>query len=315
MKDYFRKPYRFAVVYGLFLLLAIAYALLETFVIPSEVTSSQAIAGENTVLFDDSSEINASETDASSESAADSEAVYTATSYRDGNISIDISQEYEYDTQVYIVDIVLSDISQLQTALAEGTYGRNIKETTSEMAESNSAILAINGDYYGFRSAGYVLRNGVLYRDASSDEEDLAIMSDGSFKIVEESETSASALLDDGALQVLSFGPALVSESEILVSEGTEVDQAKTSNPRTAIGMITPLHYVIIVSDGRTDESAGLTLYQLAHIFQQEGCSVAYNLDGGGSSTLWFNGDVINNPTDGQTSSEREVSDIVYIGY
>ena len=93
-----------------------------------------------------------------------------------------------------------------------------------------------------------------------------------------------------------------------------------SSNPRTAIGIVEEedgsLHYIIVVSDGRTDESEGLTLYQLAEVMQQYGATTAYNLDGGGSSTLYFNGQVINNPTtNGNTISERAVSDIVYIGY
>jgi exopolysaccharide biosynthesis protein len=79
--------------------------------------------------------------------------------------------------------------------------------------------------------------------------------------------------------------------------------------------MISPLHYIIIVSDGRTDESAGLSLLNLASIFKEKGCTVAYNLDGGGSSTMYFNGKVVNVPTDGRGVEEREVSDIVYFGY
>ena len=88
-----------------------------------------------------------------------------------------------------------------------------------------------------------------------------------------------------------------------------------TSNPRTAIGQISPLHYIIIVSDGRTDESEGFSLLQLAEEMQNRGAVTAYNLDGGGSSTLYFNGEIINNPTSGNSTGEREVSDIVYIGY
>ena len=87
-----------------------------------------------------------------------------------------------------------------------------------------------------------------------------------------------------------------------------------TSNPRTAIGMIEKGHYVMVVSDGRTSESAGLTLYQLAGVMKDLGCTEAYNLDGGGSTTMVFNGNVINKPTtNGNTISERAVSDIVYI--
>ena len=102
----------------------------------------------------------------------------------------------------------------------------------------------------------------------------------------------------------------------MVVSEDDEVGKAKTSNPRTAIGIIDDLHYVFVVSDGRTDESAGLSLSQLAEFMNELGVLTAYNLDGGGSSTMYFNGEVINNPTtSGRSIKERSVSDIVYIGY
>ncbi len=92
------------------------------------------------------------------------------------------------------------------------------------------------------------------------------------------------------------------------------MSQSKTSNPRTAIGVIDELHYIFLVSDGRTTQNAGLSLLELAQVMQDYGCTVAYNLDGGGSSTMVFNGQVINNPTDGRSFGERNVSDIIYIG-
>ena len=121
--------------------------------------------------------------------------------------------------------------------------------------------------------------------------------------------------MQNGAIQILSFGPGLIKNGEISVSKSTEVAQSKSSNPRTAIGIIDSLHYVFVVSDGRTSESQGLSLYELATIMKNLGCNVAYNLDGGGSSTMYFNGKVINNPTDGRSNKERSVSDILYIGY
>ncbi len=307
----YKKRYLFGAVYGITLAFAAGYVLLDTFVIPDTITQNvtynESIYGENlnTADSDSSQQVTASTTDAT----------ITANSYSDNNISISITQETAYDTQVYIVDVQISNIAYLKTAFANNTFGRNIKEATSDIAESSNAILAINGDYYGFRNKGYVIRNGVLYRDTSNNSTDLAIMTDGSFRVIDEDEVSASKLIEDGALQVLSFGPALLEEGEVVVGKNEEVSKAKTSNPRTAIGIISPLHYVFVVSDGRTDESAGLTLYQLADVFEEMGCETAYNLDGGGSSTLWFNGEVINNPTDGRSISEREVSDIVYIGY
>jgi hypothetical protein len=71
------------------------------------------------------------------------------------------------------------------------------------------------------------------------------------------------------------------------VKTDDEVDRAQVTNPRTALGVISPLHYLFIVSDGRTDESTGLSLLQLAELMKELGCRTAYNLDGGGSSTIW----------------------------
>ena len=98
--------------------------------------------------------------------------------------------------------------------------------------------------------------------------------------------------------------------------EDEEVERAQITNPRTAIGMVEPLHYIMVVSDGRTEESVGLSLYELGELMQRLGCDCAYNLDGGGSSTMWFNGEVLNKPTTyGDVIAERPISDIIYIGY
>lgn len=298
-------PKRFGFIYGVILVLFTSYVLLDTFVIPKRITAaaSQEAASENTGTGT-----------SASESAA---ATVTGTSYDDGNISISYTTERIHDTDCYIVDVQVSDVSYLKTAFAGNTYGRNIKETTSDMASEHNAILAINGDYYGFRDYGYVIRNGTLYRDSGGNDEDLVVDSDGTMRIIREDETSASDLAADGALQVFSFGPALINDGQITVGTNEEVDQAMTSNPRTAIGMVSPLHYIIVVSDGRSQQNKGLTLYELAQVFEEQGASVAYNLDGGGSSTLYFNGNVINNPTGsgaGSRSGERRVSDIIYFG-
>ena len=100
------------------------------------------------------------------------------------------------------------------------------------------------------------------------------------------------------------------------MEEDEEVGKAMASNPRTAIAVVDELHYLFIVSDGRTDESEGLSLRQLAEFAASLGAETVYNLDGGGSSAMVFNGALINNPTtSGNSIKERKVSDIVYIGY
>ena len=237
------------------------------------------------------------------------------TTYKTDDTSITLSTYREYDTNIYVAEVELSKNTQIETAFAQNSYGKNVTATTSSMAESSAAILAINGDYYGARDNGYVIRDGVIYRSsAKADQEDLVIYKDGSMKIINESEVSAQELVDEGAVTVLSFGPALVENGKVSVSQNDEVGKAMASNPRTAIAITEDNHYLFIVSDGRTDESEGLSLYELATFAASLGAKTVYNLDGGGSSTMYFNGKVVNNPTtNGWDISERGVSDIVYI--
>ena len=243
--------------------------------------------------------------------------ISTDTEYHDDQIDIVLTTMRVENTTVYVADVQLADISLLKTALAGNTYARNLTETTSVQAANAGAILAINGDYYGAQERGYVLRNGVLYRaSAQSGTDALVIGADGNFRIITEGETSADTLVREGAWQVLTFGPALVKDGQVTVSSSDEVGRAMTSNPRTAIGQISEGHYLLVVSDGRTKESTGLSLRQLAELIQSLGAQIAYNLDGGGSSTMVFQGRVVNNPTtNGRSIRERSVSDIVYIGY
>ena len=299
-----KKPYLYASVLGLLLTSSFTYSMLKTFVL-AETISTVSNTGST------------SNTAAASQAAKNAQV--TDTSYSDGNISVTLTEKTVNEPQVYVADITLSSSDYLKTALAQNSYGTNVTAKTSVTAAENNAILAVNGDYYGANSSGYVIRNGVVYRDSVREDAsngDLAIYKDGSFKIIYEDQVSADQLVQDGVVNLLAFGPSLVENGEISVDTNTEVGQAMSSNPRTAIGIIDENHYIIIVSDGLTSESKGLSLYQMAEVMKSYGVKTAYNLDGGGSSTLYFNGQVINKPTTGGSKiSERAVSDIVYIGY
>ena len=326
-------------LYGVLLFSFSTYAMLDTFVIPhpmqsveinaiAETTSTSGIKesveaaiqsklGNNTdtAIETDSITTASENTDTAVETATSIEGGTVIGQYSDSKTSITLKQYREYDSNIYVADVTVSDASDLKTALANNTYGRNITDTTSDMAANNNAVLAINGDYYGARQSGYVIRNGKIYRDTSGNRDALVIQKNGEFKFVSESETSASDLLQEGALQVFSFGPVLLNNGEVSVDENDEVGMAMASNPRTAIGYLGNNHYVFVVSDGRTSESAGLSLYELASFMKDLGVKDAYNLDGGGSSTMVFKGEIINNPTtSGRSGEERAVSDIVYIG-
>lgn len=253
---------------------------------------------------------------AQSAEGVDASAEYSGdTTYKDDNVTITLTEYDQNDTRIYVADVVVSSTQYIKAAFANDTYGKNVTESTSAMAAAHNAILAINGDYYGAQERGFVIRNGIVYRNTSAGKDVMCIYADGTMGIVSDRETTAEQLVENGVWQAFSFGPALIENGTVSVSQFDEVGMGMISNPRTAVGMIDTNHYVFVVSDGRTDESEGLSLYQLAQFMQSLGVKTAYNLDGGGSSTMYFNGQIVNNPTStGGSIKERGVSDIVYIG-
>ena len=277
-----------------------AWTLLDAFVIPRDIIHTSETQGSYYSDADLSSDgepvMQAGQTEGKETLT---EPVITDNSYEDGNISIRISTMRRLDTDIYIADITVDDPDCLRTALAGNAFARNLTDTTSSIAREHNAILAI-------------------YRELAAydqNQEDLVILEDGTLQILAEVDYTAQEMQEMGARDIFSFGPGLIIDGKISVREGEEVDRAQVTNPRTAIGVLSPLHYIFVVSDGRTDESVGLSLLELAQLMQDLGCTLAYNLDGGGSSTMWFNGKVLNRPTTfGDKISERSVSDIVYIG-
>lgn len=310
---FFTGKYVYAICSGILICGFFTYTLLDAFVIKKVyIIDSAPDAGhsDNTVYSEAKEQVTAEKNQP--------KAIITDNSYIDNNISISIETVIEDDVSYYVADIKLSDVKYLKAAFAQGMYGKNITEKTSDTAKNNNAIFAINGDYYGFRDDGLIIRNARLYREnlkKAPYDETLAIYDDGRMEIISESQTDVDALLRDDIYHTFSFGP-------VLVLDGKAVDRATlkkkssvpiSKNPRTAIGQIEPLHYIAVVVDGRSKTSSGMTLSELAEVFVERGCSIAYNLDGGGSSTMYFNGNVINNPTDGRKACERKISDIIYL--
>ena len=264
--------------------------------------------------------------------------------YSDPDIYIDISTgRFEDYTDYYAADIRIRSLSYLKAGLAHDTAGENYTEKTSEICNRHKGIIAINGDTYGSQKNGYVIRNGQIIRReknlSRSKPEDLAIYANGSFEIFSERDYTIEEIAAKGAWQVFSFGPGLISEGKKIVQKGEEVSNkaaGQNMNQRCAIGMISPLHYVFMVSDGRIKSSPGLSLYQVGKVMESLHCYCAYNLDGGGSATMYLDdgtgnanglGALVNYCTqqlvggnnkntlpEAPPIGEREVSDIVYIG-
>ena len=183
------------------------------------------------------------------------------------------------------------------------------------IAQNNQAVLAINCDFCGSHENGIIIRNGVLCRAKTTKKLDMLIIdSNGDFSLHydrngEDPKAFAQELLNRGVWQTIEFGPALVENGAALpLDNKTHVVSTRSSQlePRTGIGQVGPLHYVIIVAEGRRDGySEGLSLQNFQQLFLDYGAQTAINLDGGGSTKIWFYNQVINRPT----SPTRQVSD------
>lgn len=264
---------------------------------------------------------NSSSTSAATATATATEVSVGATTYTSSATSISIetvSTGSGSDTLTYYVaDIVVSDATALRSAFADNRYGTNITAQPSEIAQSVDAVFAVNGDYYGFREDGILIRNGVIYRDDGV-RDGIAFYTDGRAEVYDETTTDAQTLLDAGVWSTCSFGPSLVDGGAVISGiDQVEVDtnfgnhSIQGEQPRTAIGWVDEAHYVVVVVDGRDKGySRGATLPELAEIMVSLGCQCAYNLDGGGSSAMYFNGEILNQPSNG---GERATSDILYI--
>lgn len=238
----------------------------------------------------------------------DGEPYWQGDTYTGRNLSVTFTSGQMNTSVYYVQDIYVRDIRCLATAFGQDSYGKGYTEDALELAARKNAVGAINGDFYYMGSLSVIIRNGELYRDTVDPFESvLALFEDGTMEIYENGQFTVEELLERGVWQTWSFGPSLLDENGRAVTEYTRKNPE--ANPRTAIGMVEPGHYMFIVVDGRQDGySEGMTYVELAQLCEQLGLTMAYNLDGGGSTRMIFGGAQVSIP-----SEERELSDIVYV--
>ena len=226
-------------------------------------------------------------------------------SYQTNDVRIAVTTARQYDAAYYIADVWVRTIDSFHTAFAGGAYGLGIHDDPAKVAAQNGAVLAVSGDYYGARDKGIVIRNGELYRDVMGDDMCL-LRTDGTLSVYQRGSFSALTDMGSTAWQAWAFGPTLVENG---MASDTSHSSIRKKNPRCAIGYYEPGHYCFIVVDGRQKGySEGMTLDELASVFVQLGCQTAYNLDGGATATMVYNGGVVNHPAGGG----RESSDVIY---
>lgn len=232
-------------------------------------------------------------------------------SYQDDKRSIAINKVQEGNATYFVADVQITNVADFRTQLGSGLA------TVSTLATQANAVLAVNGDDYATHKYGVIIRNGELLRAHDTTRNLLAVDANGDMHVKtdrkgEDYKALGKQLIASGVWQTFEFGPELVNNGQAATfSKDFDVISTNPSRlePRTAIGQLGALHYLIIVVDGRQDGySVGMTLPDLQQLFIRYGATTAMNLDGGGSAEMWFQGAILNKPAGGE---ERYVSDIV----
>lgn len=219
----------------------------------------------------------------------------------------------------------------LRTVQNDSEKMGKVRVDATETAKKHNVVFAMNTDYYTYRVAvnnnrhtGIVIRDGrILYDDPYTEKQVtnsmfpnldmLAFMPDGSLKVYHSWEKTAQEFIDEGVQTVYSFGPYLLLDGK--VSERAYANN-ENKNPRCAIGMVEPGHYVAIMCEGRLKRSAGVTISYLAKMMRAKGCQVAFNMDGGQTAVMVFMGKQLNQigAYDGGKTNSRPTSEVLGFG-
>jgi exopolysaccharide biosynthesis protein len=216
----------------------------------------------------------------------------------------------------FVADVRLKEGERETAGFANPKKPGTMRLEVYQIMKKYGAVVAVNGDYMDRVEAekkGIIMRNGKVYSQMKA-ADTLAFYPDGTMRVFEPGEKTAKELKSEGVKNTFSFGPTLVKDGEVQSDLGDNAYVARQKHPRTAVGMIAPYHFVLIVVDGRqSGYSKGMYLKDLAQVFKDKGCTLAYNLDGGASSTMSFMGKNINKYK-GSTTGQRGVPDTLMFG-
>jgi exopolysaccharide biosynthesis protein len=235
--------------------------------------------------------------------------------YLDESLHVVITQGRMFNTNWMAAAVTIADPSQLRTAIAGGSYSNPTRDYCSTIARRVNAVLALDGDFYGFNTTGFTVRQGHIFRRKAKGKADVLIIDqDGNFHILPSATEAECEAYEDVVVNAFNFGPGLVIDGEPMTefTDGQLYGKgAEKEAQRICIAQTGPLEYLIVYCEGpENKDSVGMTIAQFAELVASfDNVQNAYNLDGGSSSTIVFGGYKIN----GMSSRKmRKVSDIIY---
>ncbi len=241
------------------------------------------------------------------------ETVITENSYTSPYVSIQIDK-VSYGSgwtavTYYVADIYVASLDNFKTYTAHNEMSYFSKQDVLEMDAECGAILSVSGDFYSYQKTGFLMRNGYVYKSDNTYCDICVLYDDGVLATYPKDGYVHQDILDRGAVQIWNFGPSLLDENGKAMSSYSINSHIASDNPRSGIGYYEPGHYCLVVVDGRDyDYSVGISIPKFAQIFEELGCKVAYNLDGGGSAVMVFDDALHSRP-----SEDRNLSDIVIV--
>lgn len=221
------------------------------------------------------------------------EVVVTENSYTSPEVSIHIETkefgEGELKSVYHVADIYVASLDNFRTYTANNELEYWSTQDAMEMDADSRAILAISGDFYSYQPKGFLVRNGELYMSDQTYCDLCVLYNSGVMACYGRADYTVEDIWSRGVAQAWNFGPSLLDENGHVKPDYELSTAVSYPNPRSAVGYYEPGHYVFIVVDGRQDGySRGMTVPELASVFEELGCPVAYNLDGGGSALMTF---------------------------
>lgn len=240
----------------------------------------------------------------------------TDSSYTSPEVSVQITshtfKEGPGQSVYYVADIHVARLENFFTLFANDKFEYFSTQDAGDMVKNHNVLLAVDGDFCTYQNGGVLVRNGEVFRQDYSYYDLLVLYNDGSMETLRPNTYQLDEVLVRGVWQIWQFGPALFREDGS-VNPGyfNTTSTVQQPNPRCAVGYYEPGHYCFLVADGRQDGySYGLRLEELSQIMFDMGCRDAYNLDGGGSALMYFNGGMVNHQSNG---GDREIGDLLCI--